>query len=193
MAANDIIGVRGNHDQKVIEWRSWIMWVNSDPEGRAWLETIQAEWDEDQSSGVSLEVWIEEKMKKHKSKWWKKIPEGWKLFKDHFQIARYMSREEYEYLVSLPLVLYVPSAHTYLVHAGLLSSDVTLSPRHKRQPLAHPPYLPPSHVTGAALAGRKRLLRRLQEEAILSNIPQNTEPWVLLNMRSVTEDHKVTR
>lgn len=29
MAYSNVTGVRGNHDQKVIEWRSWIQWVQS--------------------------------------------------------------------------------------------------------------------------------------------------------------------
>lgn len=36
-------------------------------------------------------------------------------------------------------------------------------------------------------------LRRLQERAILTDVPQNTEPWVVLNMRSVKDSGKVTR
>ena len=36
-------------------------------------------------------------------------------------------------------------------------------------------------------------LRRAQESAILSDVPQNRDPWVVLNMRSVTKKHKVTR
>lgn len=36
-------------------------------------------------------------------------------------------------------------------------------------------------------------LRRLQESAILSDVPQNRDPWVVVNMRSVTKKHKATR
>ena len=36
-------------------------------------------------------------------------------------------------------------------------------------------------------------LRTLQESAILADIPQNRDSWVVLNMRSVTKKHKVTR
>lgn len=36
-------------------------------------------------------------------------------------------------------------------------------------------------------------LRTLQESTILHDVPQNRDPWVVLNMRSVTKKHKVTR
>jgi len=86
----------------------------------------------------------------------------------------------------------VPSAHSYIAHAGLLASNPTLPPSHPQQPLAHAPRLPPSPASGAALAGRMRLLRRLQEEALLNDVPQNKDPWVVLNMRGVRRDHSIT-
>lgn len=36
-------------------------------------------------------------------------------------------------------------------------------------------------------------LRRVQERSILTQIPQNTDPWVVLNMRSVKKNGDVTR
>lgn len=78
MAFANVTGVRGNHDQKVIEWRSWIEWVQSHKGGRAWLR------DMEEKTGNE----IEEMRKKNKdSKKWK-IPEGWEFGGEHYWIAR---------------------------------------------------------------------------------------------------------
>jgi hypothetical protein len=194
MSNHSITGVRGNHDQDIIKWRSWMNWVSTELDGRYWLDTMHAEWPDAEKAGADLDTWVAQQRSKHGPKWWDRIPKGWKLFSEHYRIARDMGAEEYEYLRSLALTLYVPSAHVYLVHAGLLSSDPRLPSSHKNQPLAHPPSLPHSHATGAAfLASRSRLLRRLQEEAILNQIPQNTDPWVALNIRGVRKDNSITR
>jgi hypothetical protein len=105
-----------------------------------------------------------------------------------------MSSLEYNYLLSRPLVLYVPSAHTYVVHAGILSSDPRRKPTDPRQPLSHVPVLP-SVLTPEKAEPKDLLvkLRRLQELSILWNVSQNTDPWTLLNMRSILSDHSVSR
>jgi hypothetical protein len=193
MALNNITGVRGNHDQKVIEWRTWLDWIESLRGGKQWLEETCDKWLEAQGKGVELDGWVNGEMKE-KKRWWKKVPRGWKLFGDHFQIARAMSRSEYEYLLSLPLILHVPTAHTYIAHAGVLSSDPRYEPSHQRQPLAHLPSLSSAlEQLRGKLPADIPLLRRLQEEALLREVPQNKDPWVVLNMRSVMKDNTVTR
>jgi hypothetical protein len=126
--------------------------------------------------------------------WKKKIPKGWKIFSGHYRIARDMTQKQYDYLLSLPLVLHVPSAHTYIVHAGLLPYDPTRDQTHRRQPLSHVPSLSrvPSALKGDTRKDIERL-RLLQEEALLHDIPQNTDPWVKLNIRSVKHNNKVTK
>jgi hypothetical protein len=123
-----------------------------------------------------------------------------------------MSQKQAAYLFSLPLVLHVPHMHFYVVHAGILPSDPRLPPTDPAQPLAHPPILADdrfnldhtaSDVIGitrpqarlpAAAAQDVEALRRMQESAVLSDVPQNRDPWVVLNMRSVTKKkHRVTR
>ena len=99
-----------------------------------------------------------------------------------------MSKSDYEYLLSLPLVLHLPSEHTFLVHAGILPYDPTLSITSKRQPLSHLPKIP-SRVLGGSISA----LRNAQELAILEEIKQNTNPWVLLNMRNLRKDNTVSR
>lgn len=187
MAKHNITGVRGNHDQKVIEWRGWMDWIKSLPGGKTWLEALDTRSAHiaEEEEGEELAEQELGTMSRH---WKKRIPKGWKLFSDHYRIARDMSKKEYEYLVSLPLVLHIPTAHTFIVHAGLLPSDPSRDPSHHRQPLSHMPILPSSsnsHSEGQ--------LRLAQELALLTQIPQNTDPWNKLNIRSVTKSNKVTK
>ena len=101
---------------------------------------------------------------------------------------RAMSKEDYEYLLSLLLVLHVPSEHAFLVHAGLLPYDPRLSATSKKQPLAHLPKVP-SRILGKPTP----ILRNAQELAILDDIKQNNDPWVVLNMRNLLKNHSISR
>ncbi len=96
-----------------------------------------------------------------------------------------MTREHYRYLNSLPLAVHMPSLHAYIVHAGLLPADPTRSPISSHQPLATIPKLPKKSTESD--------IRRLQELALLRQVPQNTNPWVLTNMRSLTVKGKVSK
>ncbi|KAG9315190.1 Metallo-dependent phosphatase-like protein [Chiua virens] len=156
LSSNHILGVRGNNDQQVIEWRSWMDWILSLPRGKKWLEEMDSHW------------------KKH-PEWERYVPFHWKLLGKHYKFARKMSKAHYNYLRSLPLVLYSPKAHAYFVHAGLLPADPTRKLGDPKQPLSHWP------ATGKDDRG-------LQERALLNEIPQNQDPWVLLNMRSLAKD-----
>jgi hypothetical protein len=197
MSKHNVSGVRGNHDQQVIEWRAWLEWIQGleDRAGSRWLLELEERWREDHQSGAlkddsDTQAWVEMEMRKGRKdrKWWSRIPKGWKLFSDHYRIARAMSKSDYEYLLSLPLVLHLPSEHTFLVHAGLLPYDPTLSITSKRQPLSHWPRIPSQILKGSILA-----LRNAQELAILEDIKQNTNPWVVLNMRNLRKDNTVSR
>lgn len=187
MTSNNITGVRGNHDQKVIEWRGWINWIRSLPAGKEWLENLDTRWVVAEVGGASPDMWVEKEKKNNKSKWWKTIPKGWILFGDHFKVARAMSRAQYDYLLSLPIRLYIPSAHTFIVHAGLLPSDPLYPPTHFRQPLAHVPSLPLAITKGKPMPKNDTitLLRGLQELSLLKDVPQNKVPWTVLNIRSI--------
>ncbi|THH15689.1 hypothetical protein EW146_g4815 [Bondarzewia mesenterica] len=209
MASNNITGVRGNHDQKVIEWRAWLDWVKGLEKGKGgkWLDEVEALWEkENESDDLDEEKWVEkqkQKAKRKDRKWWKRIPDGWTMFSDHYRIARAMSSAEYAYLRSLPLILHLPSEHAFLVHAGLLPYDPTRSLTNRRQPLAHLPSLSQT-LTDPSLLGldwpsnaRLRptvpIYRQAQEVNIINDIAQNRDPWVLLNMRGVSEDNTVSR
>jgi hypothetical protein len=197
MTLHNVTGVRGNHDQDVLEWRGWIDWINSSNEGTEWLKRMERNWRHIHNSKKSYDLDQFLTYQRHSAsgsdkRWWKLIPAGWKFLSDPYRIARDMTKEHYEYLVSLPLALYIPSAHTFVVHAGILPSD----PRYpyydrKRQPLAHVPGLSRGASPNSVCSGSKdrlgcmKRVREAQDLAILSSIPQNKHPWVLLNMRGV--------
>jgi hypothetical protein len=191
MTTHNITGVRGNHDQKVIEWRAWQHWIAGQKGGLQWLEEKHQSWRVAEGNGVELDDWIDHESRTDKTEWWQKIPRGWKLFSDHYKVAHAMSQSQYEYLLSLPLTLYAPAAHTFVVHAGMLSSD----PRHKatdpNQPLTPIPDLPDLPDSDPEIELSE--LRRLQDLSILDEIPQNNDPWVLTNIRGILKDHTITR
>jgi hypothetical protein len=74
MAKHNITGVRGNHDQKVVEWRGWIHWIEKQKGGKEWLKKAEA-------SGLD-----EPEPSNWREKW--KVPEDWKFLGDHYRIAR---------------------------------------------------------------------------------------------------------
>jgi hypothetical protein len=182
LSRHNATGVRGNHDQKVIEWRGWLNWATSLPGGERWLKHLEEKWSVaiKRDPHIDLEVWLQKERKAGEAKeWWKLVPKGWVPLGDHYQIAKNMSEAQYRYLLQLPLRLYVPHVHAFIVHAGLLAAD----PRYplsdeRRQPLARIPKLK-THVSDV------EKLRQLQELSLLSQIPQNADPWVTLNMRSI--------
>jgi len=99
MSKHNISGVRGNHDQQVIEWRAWLDWIQGleDRAGSRWLLELEEKWEGDHQSGAlkddsDTQAWVEtEKRKGRKDhKWWSRIPKGWKLFSDHYRIARFV-------------------------------------------------------------------------------------------------------
>ncbi|KJA22918.1 hypothetical protein HYPSUDRAFT_40402 [Hypholoma sublateritium FD-334 SS-4] len=192
MTSRNITGVRGNHDQKVVEWRAWIEWISSKRGGKEWISSLEKRWydyevsDEDSKLKDSAS-WLETFNTSTDKKWLSQIPKGWILFSDHYKLARDMSNDAYNYLLGLPLRLYVPSAHTFIVHAGILPSNplYAMDNKHK-QPLARIPVFPkhPTEDKTNSVEG----LRQIQEIGIITEIPQNTDPWVTLNIRSVIDD-----
>ncbi|KAF5342104.1 hypothetical protein D9611_001595 [Ephemerocybe angulata] len=202
MTINNITGVRGNHDQQVVEWRGWINWVSSSKEGLDWLKRTEHHWKvlhgnhpaDSRGLDDDLDDFVQSQKDKAPSKdrrWWKLIPAGWKFLSGQYRIAREMSEEQYEYLLQLPTALYVPSAHAFVVHAGILPSDPNY-PYYdaSRQPLAHIPDVFPSITEKDRLCRGSKFrctnqLRQAQEMSILTDVPQNRRPWVLMNMRGV--------
>ena len=196
--------MRGNNDQEVVEWRGWLDWIASLPGGKAWLDHLEKVAPSNGTDKRGLKEWMQVQRKaasKEDRKWWKRIPNKWLLFSDHYKVARDMSASEFQYLLDLPLRLYVPSAHVFIVHAGLLASDPQYPYYDKRQPLARVPKL---MATGVDTSKKKKTknevesLRKLQDLSVLTLVPQNLIPWVVLNIRGikngeVTKKNKVGR
>lgn len=95
MSKHNISGVRGNHDQQVIEWRAWLDWIQGLEDRACWRRLLELEekWKEDHQSGalkddLDTQAWVETEMRKGKR--WSRIPKGWKLFSDHYLIARFV-------------------------------------------------------------------------------------------------------
>ncbi|CDZ96588.1 Serine/threonine-specific protein phosphatase/bis(5-nucleosyl)-tetraphosphatase [Phaffia rhodozyma] len=150
-------GVRGNHDQPVIEIRSWMEHTFKN------RKTGKVDF-----SSITLA-----KAKKLG------FPEAWaKWENEHFETAKTMSKEDYAYLLSLPLKLHLPSVHTFIAHAGLLPVSTASTPADSN---SKPKWKSPS-------------LPRLQAElSLLSDVEPNTDPWVLLNMRSILANGTLTK
>jgi predicted phosphodiesterase len=77
-ALRNVTGVRGNHDQKVVEWRGFIDWVKTQPGGKEWFEEMESL----NLSSKEFDELIKKKNKKFR------IPDGWEWGSDHWRIAR---------------------------------------------------------------------------------------------------------
>ncbi|KAG0692707.1 Metallo-dependent phosphatase-like protein [Suillus ampliporus] len=187
MESNKILGVRGNNDQEVLEWRAWMDWIVSQPGGREWLREVDEHWsDYEPAAPEKASAAFDSRPFLMKNPHWgSKVPKGWRPLGDHYQVARAMSREHYDYLCSLPLVLYAPAGHVFFVHGGLLAADPSRKSTHRKQPLSHWPSIKKRNDIHA--------IRKAQELALLSEVPQNQDPWAVQNMRSVRRNGKVTR
>lgn len=187
LSTHNVTGVRGNHDQKVLEWRGWINWVTSLSGGEEWLKRLERKWRAalEKDSNANLDLWLEkERSETHyrDKRWWELVPKGWVPLSDHYNIAKGMSGKDFTYLLNLPLRLYIPHVHAFIVHGGMLPAD----PRYpldddKKQPMARVP-----HVHRRRDEDIEKL-RQIQEMNLLSQVPQNKDPWVVLNMRSVLD------
>ncbi|KIJ51101.1 hypothetical protein M422DRAFT_224551 [Sphaerobolus stellatus SS14] len=163
-------GVRGNHEQQIIEWRAWITWVESEG-GKAWLARLEREHPD----GIGH--------RKGKTLRWP-IPKKWDFMEEHYRIARNMTSEEYEYLRRLPSVLHFHSLHTFAVHGGMLPFDPNHPLESPKQPLARKP-----RISSESIA----VVRTSQEHSILTDVSQNKDMDTLLNIRSVTKTGEVSR
>ncbi|TFK81257.1 hypothetical protein K466DRAFT_578637 [Polyporus arcularius HHB13444] len=193
----------------------WIRDRTSDPTGagadpQEWVDTMRKR---------AVGTWREEWWRRIPQPGKGRASKDFLMLGDHYWIARNMKPEHAEFLFSLPLVIHVPSEHFFLVHGGLLPSDPRRPADDKHQPLAHPPspvdddngapdddydydypILDPGYVrkafprwTSLELDDEVEELRVLQEHALLRDVPQNRDPWAILNMRSVRKGGKVSR
>lgn len=195
LTRHNITGVRGNHDQKVIEWKGWQDWFATLPGGNDWLSDLHSHWEKAEVKGKKLKKWVKNRRNESRgedAKWWSLIPKQWIPFGDHYQIAKDLTDEQYSYFLSLPLKLHIPSAHAFIVHAGLLPYDLQYDfDDHKRQPLARAPRIRAD--ISRFNQGNIDAMRTLQERSVLRRVPHNTDPWVNLNVRSVVKDRDLSR
>ncbi|CAI2178376.1 6185_t:CDS:2 [Funneliformis geosporum] len=82
--------VRGNHDDKVLRWKSLL--------------------DSLDSQGIGLDAYILRN----------NLPKDMPVKSEHKLIAEQLDSELYEYLLSCPIILNIPEHDLYVVHAGLL-------------------------------------------------------------------------
>ncbi|KAL5504430.1 hypothetical protein ACEPAH_8505 [Sanghuangporus vaninii] len=185
---HNITGIRGNHDQMVIGWRAWIENVLSQAGGRYWLEKLEKKKKKEREAYLKD---LKKALKKGKEEEWKRIPDDWEFMGDHYTVARSMNDEQAYYLRNLPLVMHIPRLHAFVVHAGLLPLDPRRSATSTRQPLAR---VPEGEDKGK---GKKEdvieRLRMAQEEGILDDIPQNKDPWNIMNVRSILKDNSISK
>lgn len=94
MAKHDVAGVRGNHDQAVIDWRGWRDWISLTSAGKAWLHSLDQDWERENKKAASKALdpinWAKERRKNAPRKfktWWRRVPQGWKMFNEHYLIA----------------------------------------------------------------------------------------------------------
>ncbi|WWC67779.1 uncharacterized protein I206_101691 [Kwoniella pini CBS 10737] len=168
MRDHKILGVRGNHDQAVIQWRLWMEWAG----GKDWQAYIDSlSFDDENSASKELQ--------KHGKGW----PKNWKWKSEHWEIAKNLPDDLFQYILDLPLIIHLPTLHTIVVHAGLLPFDPTKSISSKIQPLIQ--FSNISLSSNSELSMDEESIRNSQEMSILLDIPQNTIPWNLIEMRSV--------
>jgi hypothetical protein len=187
--------VRGNQDQPVIEWHAWQGWVESldeharldqlddDPNmarpltGARWLRALDRSFAHRPPS-LSRELWLEAEHAAGPRHFWRRVPAHLAddMFSQAYLVARRLRHDQFEWLRQTPSAIHVPDLHTFVVHAGLLPTDVTRPMRATGQPLATTP------------RGRTEdLKRRAQEDEVLDGkgIRANRELWTRTRLRSV--------
>lgn len=156
-------GVRGNHDQKIVEWRSWFNWVRSFPDGQDWIDNYEDEIPDTVTANSDLWSKTIIASKKPGSRRFP-FPDDWKWASEHWRVARDMTDEQYRYLLSLPLVLHVTSLHVMIVHGGILPVDPTRPVTSSHQPLSRIPVL-----TKSSKASENEM-RTAQEVAVVTEM-----------------------
>jgi hypothetical protein len=132
------------------------------------------------------------------------IPEGWVWGSEHFELAKRLTTADVEYLEGLPLTLWVEDLKSWVVHAGMVpwsslrrtlarvssasssSSSRTSAASKKVKPL---PELLDSASSLTFSPSSSSLARQLAESSTRTALlleQANTEPFTLLNMRTLS-------
>lgn len=207
MRKHKVRGVRGNHDQKVIEYRNW-------------METSSAKYDvylqqhglprfQPSSLTDTREAWqafIDDLSQKfpeksdepalhaHLASFDAALPPEWKWWKsEHKEIARDLSRKDFKYLQGLPLVLELPSLETLVVHAGILGRDTSSKRSLRADHDDHDDNALEATLAEMVLDDTASEKSATSPTSFLQTIPDNRIPWNLENVRSVLKDGSVTK
>ncbi|GAA5987759.1 hypothetical protein JCM11641_006521 [Rhodosporidiobolus odoratus] len=121
------------------------------------------------------------------------VPEGWEWGGDHWEIARHLTEKDMAYLESLPLTLWVEEIKSWVVHAGMVpwhSLSTTLSRLPSTSSLSAHSALPSLLTSSSPLSfspstSLARLLSHQSSRTALLLEPLNTDPFTLLNMRTL--------
>jgi len=192
--------VRGNHDQDVINFRSYL-------EASSLLAVAEEEGQEEESTELSDPPEDGPAPLKHK---WRD---------EHYRIARALPKDSAKWLENLSLTLHIRSLHAYVVHAGLLPWTIPRN-SHKHgdvHTLDDDPLMDALESLDMSEAQRLTVTSDLSvssslssfvpvvgdnanatsqadpELAILTCVKGNRDPYTLLNMRSVTKKGKVSK
>lgn len=93
-----VVACRGNHDQPVIQWRSWF---------EKYLPGVDALDGSAEEQDAGLRALVDGTTADQARKIG--FPKEWVWEGEHFMIAKEMSRQDYAYLLSLPLQIHSPS------------------------------------------------------------------------------------
>lgn len=113
--------VRGNHDQDVLNWRTWMEATSLEGLGKH-----DADLDSEMSDASEQGEEERNKKKVGREEEEEEIPDNvpqvlkHKWRDEHFRIAKSMSQESADWLKKRSMTLHIRSLHTYVVHAGLL-------------------------------------------------------------------------
>jgi hypothetical protein len=176
-------GVRGNHDQKVIEWRGWLNWITSLSGGQRWLRHLEREMVSRQRAGLSCrfetlagegtESRQREAVVATRSKGLgttrRPLPDRKGECPRRSTVISYSYPFDYTSRMSMPSSFTQGYYQQIRDILWMMRSDSLWPVFRKRKDMST----------------TWRELRRLQELSLISEIPQNADPWVVLNMRSV--------
>ncbi|KAM0789936.1 hypothetical protein ACM66B_006776 [Microbotryomycetes sp. NB124-2] len=120
------------------------------------------------------------------------VPAGWHWGGDWFQIAKALPARDLEYLASLPLTLYLEEIETYVVHAGLVPWTDSAQERvavDSKSPDPRPAEMESASTTQFEPSPESEIVLSSSAAGQLLLVSPNTDPFTLLNMRTLTMKH----
>ena len=84
LSSNNVTGVRGNHDQIVIQYRAWLDWITKQKGGKTWLKRVE------KMSEKQRKKFFRSTAKSKAGHFWQAIPKEIDFLSDHYKVARYL-------------------------------------------------------------------------------------------------------